>query len=78
MRATYCARRSRVRAAPVEAWAVLLGLARVVHVSNVDLLGHKLPALRTRDSLKVRLQGERTVAGSDPRSPKGFWRDPRA
>src|SRR5579863_8162967 len=43
---------------------------RFLYVSTVDLLGPELSVLRTRDSLKVRLQGERTVAGSDLRSPK--------
>src|SRR5216683_3845185 len=45
---------------------------------SFSLLGQGLAPIRTRDSLKVRLRGERTVAGSDPRSPKGFWRDTRA
>jgi hypothetical protein len=27
---------------------------------------------------EVRVQGAQAVAGSDPRSPKGFWRDTRA
>ena len=49
-----------------------------MHVSTVDLVGQELSALRTRDSWEVRLQGAHTVAGSDPRSPKGFWRDTRA
>jgi len=34
--------------------------------------------MRTRDGLEVRPRGEHTVDGSDPRSPKGFWRDSRA
>jgi hypothetical protein len=57
---------------------VFLGCTWLAHVSSVGLLGQESARMRTRDSLKVRLQGERTVAGSDPRSPKGFWRDTRA
>jgi hypothetical protein len=49
-----------------------------VHVSTLDLLGQELSALRTWDRWEVRLEGAHTVAGSDPRSPKGFWRDTRA
>ena len=49
-----------------------------MHVSTVDLLGQEPSALRTQDSWEVRVQGAHTVAGSDPRSPKGFWRDSNA
>jgi hypothetical protein len=41
-------------------------------VSRVGLLGQELARMRTRDDLEARPRGEHTVAGSDPRRPKGF------